>query len=80
LISDYIIYIEGENEMNNAAKSTVKKIAAGHYASDKAEVRNVFDGSGAAHTRNARAKWLVTLPSGKTLFVPSLKIAREYYL
>jgi hypothetical protein len=60
------------------------KIKAGHYKGTHGIVRNVFDGSGAAHVRHARAKWLVTLnvasngPGTGTFFVPSLKRAREW--
>lgn len=58
--------------------SKIKKIAAGHYASDKGRVENVYSVSGAPHTRNTRAKWLVTLANGRSFFVPSLRTAREY--
>jgi hypothetical protein len=60
------------------------KVAAGHYKGTRGIVRNVFDGSGAAHVRHARAKWLVTLtdsstgPGSSKFFVPSLKRAREW--
>lgn len=51
------------------------KIARGHYRNDKGEARNVKSSSGAPHTRNSRAKWLVTR-DGKSQLVPTLEIAR----
>jgi hypothetical protein len=61
-------------------KNKIFKITAGHYKSAKAEVRNVYSNSGAPHTRNARAKWLVTLADGRSFFVPTLAIARQYFM
>lgn len=55
----------------------LKRVSAGHYTTPGFTVQNVFDGSGAPHCRNARAKWLVT-PEGKpSFYVPSLARARE---
>ncbi len=59
---------------------SITKIKPGHYRSPKGEVRNVSSASGAPHTRSARAQWLVTLTTGRSFFVASLAIARQYYL
>lgn len=54
------------------------KIAPGHYRNDKGEARNIFDGSGAPHVRDSRARWLVKLTNGRTHLVPTLRLARLY--
>jgi hypothetical protein len=54
------------------------KIEAGHYKGARGTVRNVFSCSGAPHTRNARARWLITPADGRaSYFVPTLALARE---
>ena len=57
------------------------KVSTGHYVCATGEVRNVFDGSGAAHVRSARARWLVTFPGrfgkAESRIVPSLSVARS---
>lgn len=64
-------------ERDTMQGQAVKRIAPGHYEHKGYTIRNVFSASGAPHTRNARAKWLVIQPDGRSFFVPTLQRARE---
>ena len=57
--------------------AVIKRIEPGYYEGPSGTVRNVYSASGAPHTRDARAKWLVTPLIGSSYFVPTLARARE---
>lgn len=61
--------------MNTSKKLT--KVAQGHYKGQHGDVINVYSTSGAPHTRNSRARWLVRFNDGRSTMVSRLSVARD---